>query len=109
MITGTIAPPMIAVFKMPENDPWCSATELSASDTMIGHITDANNPTVGNAKSETLAGPNSAADKLASPQTLVATRIFRQSKTFSSSIPRRHPAVSSPQNHDTVVAPVVCA
>src|SRR5437016_13701773 len=62
MITGTTAPPMIPVPKMPEKEPWNSATELRASDTTIGHITDANRPTAGKAMTETIAGPNKAAD-----------------------------------------------
>ncbi|MGA8232313.1 MAG: hypothetical protein WB795_12620 [Candidatus Acidiferrales bacterium] len=44
MTTGTMAPPMIPVPGIPEKEPWYSATELRASDTMIGHITEANKP-----------------------------------------------------------------
>ena len=54
---------MIAVLKIPEKEPWCSATEFRAREITIGHITEANSPIAGKAITETLAGPNKAADK----------------------------------------------
>ena len=34
------APPKMPVHKMPVKEPWCSATELRASEKMIDHITE---------------------------------------------------------------------
>src|ERR1039458_2429843 len=61
MITGTTAPPMIPVLRIPANGPWCSETEFSANETNTGHIMEAKRPMAGNAISDTRAGPNSAA------------------------------------------------
>src|SRR6267154_6251212 len=97
---------MIPVPKMPEKEPWNSVTELSASDTTIGHITEANRPTAGKATVETLAGPNRAADKQNSAPIHAPISTLRLSKIFSNNIPTRQPAVSSPQNQETAVAPV---
>src|SRR6266849_8325616 len=108
MITGTTAPPMIPVPKMPANEPWYSSTELSASDTTIGHITEANRPTAGKAPTETFAGPNNAADKQSSAPTHAPTSTLRLSSIFNSNIPTEQPAVSRPQNQETAAAPVVC-
>ena len=107
MITGTTAPPMIPVPKMPEKEPWNSATELRASDTTIGHITDANRPTAGKAMTETIAGPNKAADSDNRAPRHAPISTLRLSNIFSNSIPTRQPAVSKPQNQETAVAPVV--
>src|SRR5205807_10298625 len=108
MITGTTAPPMIPVLKIPENEPWCSATELRPSDTKIGHITDANSPIAGNANRETLAGPKIARVRQTNAPEQVPIRTCRLSKSLSNPIPQKQPAVSNPQNQDTAVAPVVC-
>src|SRR6516164_2026076 len=107
MTSGTMAPPMIAVLRMPEKDPWYSATELSARETMIGHMIEANRPIAGKATTDTLAGPNKAADKQASAPTEVPIRSLRLSKIFSSNMPMRQPIVSNPQNQETTDAPVV--
>src|SRR5580693_133589 len=107
MITGTTAPPMIPVPKMPENEPWNSATELRASDTTMGHITEANKPTAGKANSEILVGPNKAADRQNSAPTEAPTSTLRLSNIFSNNIPTRQPDVSRPQNQETAAAPVV--
>src|ERR1700674_3418416 len=107
MITGTTAPPMIPVPRMPEKEPWNSATELSASDTTMGHITEANRPITGNAIMETLAEPNKAADKENSAPTHAPMSTLRLSNIFNSNIPTRQPAVSKPQNQETAAAPVV--
>ena len=47
--SGTTAPPTIPVHRMPENEPWCEVTELSASEKMIDHITEAQKPITGKA------------------------------------------------------------
>src|SRR5258708_5223585 len=108
MITGTTAPPMpIPVPRIPANEPWCSATELSASEITIGHITEANNPIAGNARHETSADPNNAADRQSKAPMEAPIRTLRLSKIFSSSIPTKQPAVIKPQNHETAAAPVV--
>src|ERR1700674_3061723 len=107
MITGTTAPPMIPVPKMPEKEPWNSATELSASETTIGHITEANRPTAGKAIAETLSDPNKAADRQNRAPTHPPMSTLRLSKIFSNSIPTSQPAVSKPQNQETAAAPVV--
>src|SRR5579859_213089 len=107
MITGTTAPPIIPVPKMPEKEPWNSATELSARDTTIGHITEANRPIAGKAITDTFADPNRAADRQNKAPTLAPNSTFRLSKNFSNSIPTRQPAVSKPQNQETAAAPVV--
>src|ERR1039458_9973815 len=49
IMTGTIAPPQIAAQRIPENEPWLSATEFSAREMVIGHMTDAHNPMSGKA------------------------------------------------------------
>src|SRR5207245_10390686 len=108
MITGTTAPPMIPVPKMPEKEPWNCETELSASDTTIGHITEANRPTAGKAIVETFAGPNKAADRQSRAPTDAQTSTLRPSNIFRSNIPTKQPAVSRPQNQETAAAPVVC-
>src|SRR5437879_3775349 len=107
MITGTTAPPMIPVPKMPEKEPWNSVTELRASDTTIGHITEANRPTAGKATTETFAGPNNATDRHNKAPKHAPTSTFRLSKIFNNNIPTKQPAVSKPQNQETAAAPVV--
>lgn len=107
MITGTTAPPMIPVPKMPEKEPWNSATELRASDTTMGHMTEANRPTAGKAITETFAGPNKAADKENRAPMDVPMSTLRLSNILSNNIPTRQPAVSKPQNQETAAAPVV--
>src|SRR4029077_13725516 len=107
MNTGTTAPPMIPVPKMPEKEPWNSSTELRASDTTIGHITEANRPTAGKAITETLAGPNKAADNENRAPVDAPISTLRLSKIFNSNIPTKQPAVSKPQNQETALAPVV--
>src|SRR2546427_12083502 len=107
MITGTTAAPMIPVPKMPAKEPWYSATELSASDTTIGHITEANRPTAGKAMVETFAGPNKAADRHNKAPTHAAISTLRLSNTFSKNSPIKHPTVIRPQKHETAAAPVV--
>src|SRR5579864_4749144 len=106
--TGTIAPPTIAVLKIPENEPWCSATELSAREMTMGHITEVNSPIQGKAISETFAGPKRAAQRQHRAPAQAPTNTLRLSKIFKSNIPTAHPPVNRPQNHDTAVAPVVC-
>src|SRR3977135_1440579 len=107
MITGTTAPPMIPVPKMPEKEPWNSSTELRASDTTIGHITEANRPTAGNASTETSAGENKAADKENRAPMHAPISTLRLSNIFNNNSPTRQPAVSKPQNQETAAAPVV--
>ena len=70
-------------------------------------MTDANRPIAGKAMTETLAGPNSAAVKHNSAPRQVPIKTYRLSKIFSSNMPIKQPTVSSPQNHETAVAPVV--
>src|ERR1700682_1089332 len=108
MITGTTAPPMIPVPRMPENEPWNSATELSASDTIIGHMTEANRPIAGKATTETFAGPNKAADRQNRAPREAQMSPLPLSNILSNNIPTRQPAVSRPQNQETAAAPVVC-
>src|SRR5258707_3296011 len=107
MITGTTAPPIIPVPKMPAKEPWYSATELSASDTTMGHITEANRPTAGKAITETFAEPNKAAEREKIAPTHAPMRTLRLANIFSNNIPTRQPAVSKPQNQETAVAPAV--
>src|SRR5467141_2802339 len=107
MINGTTAAPRIPVPKMPEKEPWNSVTELSARDTTIGHITEANRPTAGKAMVETLVGPNRAPDRQSRAPILAPISTLRLSKIFSKNIPIKHPAVIRPQNHETAAAPVV--
>src|SRR5437016_10171381 len=105
MITGTTAPPMIPVLKIPENEPWCSATELRPSDTKIGHITDANSPIAGNANRETLAGPKIARVRQTNAPEQVPISTCRLSKRFSNPIPIKQPAVRHPLDEDPGVDP----
>src|SRR5260370_32715533 len=107
MITGTIAPPMIPVPKMPAKDPWNSTTELSASDTTIGHITEANSPIAGKAITETFDGPNKAADRQNREPIPAPISTLRLSNIFSNNIPTRQPALNKPQNQETAAAPVL--
>src|SRR5467141_3482314 len=107
MITGTTAPPMIPVPKMPEKEPWNSATEWSASDTTMGHITEANRPIAGKAITETFAGPNKAADRQNRAPIPAPISTLQLSNIFNNNIPTEQPAVSKPQNHETAAAPVV--
>src|ERR1700730_833675 len=74
----------------------------------MGHITEAHSPIAGNAIAERRAGPNNATVKQRSAPEQKAMRTLRLSNTFRSIMPRKHPAVSIPQNHDTSAAPVVC-
>src|SRR5258708_17887240 len=106
MIIGTTAPPMIPVPKMPEKEPWNSVTELSARDTTIGHITEANRPIAGKAITDIFPGPNKAADRQNKTPTDAPKSTFRLSKIFNNSIPTTQPAVSRPQNQETAAAPV---
>src|SRR6202035_5567039 len=57
----------------------------------MGHITEANNPTTGNAITEILADPNKAVDKLKSAPTAAPINTLRLSKTLSSNTPARQP------------------
>src|SRR5258708_16376252 len=107
MITGTTAPPIIRVPKMPAKEPWYSGTELSASDNTMGHITEANRPTAGKAITETFAEPNKAAERENIAPTHEPMRTLRLSNIFSNNIPTRQPAVSKPQNQETAVTPAV--
>src|SRR5260221_7218201 len=107
MITGTTAPPMIPVPKMPEKEPWNSATELSASDTTMGHITEAKRPIAGKAITETFAGPNKAADRKSRAPREAQMSTLRLSSILSNNIPTKQPAVNKPQNQETAAAPVV--
>src|ERR1700676_3559007 len=107
MITGTTAPPIIPVPKMPAKEPWNSATELSASDTTIGHITEANRPTAGKAITESFEGPNRAADRQNIAPMPAPISTLRLSNIFNNNIPTEQPAVSRPQNQETAAAPVV--
>ena len=70
-------------------------------------MTEAKSPMLGNATKETLAGPKRAAVKQSRAQMLVPTKTFRLSNNLSNPIPMKHPTVSSPQNQETAVAPVV--
>src|ERR1700722_2641652 len=108
MITGTIAPPMpMPVPRIPANEPWCSFTELSASEITIGHITDANRPMAGKARCAVSAGPNRAADRQSNSPIEAPINTLRLSKILRSSIPTKQPAVIRPQNQDTAAAPAV--
>ena len=48
-ISGTTAPPTMAVTRIPEKLPWCSSTELSARENIMGYMTEEKKPTSGNA------------------------------------------------------------
>src|SRR5438105_15832737 len=95
MITGTTAPPMIPVLKIPENEPWCSATELRPSDTKIGHITDANSPIAGNENRETLAGPKIARGRQTNAPEQVPNSTCRLSKSLKNPLIITPPAASN--------------
>src|SRR5260370_35009115 len=105
MITGTAAPPMIPVPKMPEKESWNSSTELRASDTTIGHITEANRPTTGKAITETFAGPNKAADKENKAPKDAPMVTFRLSKISNNTNPTKQPAASNAKNQQTPASP----
>src|SRR5258708_29682663 len=104
MITGTTAPPMIPVPKMPEKEPWNSATELSASDTTMGHITEAKRPIAGKAITETFAGPNKAADRKSRAPREAQMSTLRLSSILSNNISTKQPSVNKPQTHETTAA-----
>ena len=74
----------------------------------MGHITEAKSPIAGKAITDTFAGPNRAALRESSAPMQVPIKTCRLSKIFNSPIPTKQPAVNSPQNHETAVAPVVC-
>src|SRR6266446_9533546 len=105
IITGTTAPPRTAVLKIPEKEPWCSATELSASEITIGHITEVNRPIAGKAITDTLAGPNKATERQKSAPTPAPINILRLSNIFSSNMPTEQPAVSSPKTRKPQLRP----
>src|SRR5712692_816680 len=107
MTTGTTAPPMIPVPKMPEKEPWNSATELSASDTTMGHMTEAKRPIAGKASTETFADPNRAADRKNREPREAQMSTLRLSNILSNNIPTRQPAVSKPQNQETAKVSVL--
>ena len=46
MTSGTIAPPIMPVQRIPENEPWWLETEFRASEKMIGHMTEAAKPII---------------------------------------------------------------
>src|SRR5215475_7779854 len=73
----------------------------------MGHITEANRPMVGNAKIDKDAGPNRAIVRQTKAPAHAPMSTWRLSKSFKRSIPRKQPAVSSPQNQETAEAPVV--
>ena len=68
-----MAPPIIPVTIMPENEPWCSLTEFKAKENIMGYITEAKNPTIGKAIKAIEEVPNNATVKLimASPVNVI--------------------------------------
>ena len=81
--------------------------EFSAKENMMGYITDAKNPTAGNAYNDIFAEPNNAALKQMSARMVKMTRTFRLSIIFNNKRPRIPPAVINPQKYATASAPVV--
>ena len=98
---------MIAVLKIPEKEPWCSATEFRAREITIGHITEANSPIAGKAITETLAGPNKAADKQNRAPNDAPISTLRLSNIFSSS-KGRNTHHSLHKRTDQFRAPISC-
>ena len=94
---GKTAPPAIPEHKIPDKDPWCSFTELSAKEKIIEYITDIKNPIIGKPIKAISEEPNTAATK----QTIVIKveniNILRLSINFKSSSPKIHPKVNIAQ------------
>ena len=101
------APPIIAVHIIPENDPWCLLTELSANEKMIDHITESENPTIGNAISAMFPGPNSAAVRKNAAIHTALIKIILLSKIFNRPKPIKQPIDIIPQNHPIIDEPIV--
>ena len=97
MTKGKMAPPTIPVTMIPANDPWCSVTELRASEKMMGYMTDAKKPTSGKAIKEVRASPNRAKANEMMARKVKADRTIRLSNNFSNAIPKIPPAVINPQ------------
>src|ERR1035437_8361370 len=103
----TTAPPIIAVHKIPENEPCCLLTELSANEKMIDHITESQNPTIGKAISAAFPEPNNAPVKKIVAKITAVIKIFLLSKNFNRTNPIKHPIDIIPQNHPTIDEPIV--
>ena len=76
---------MMPVTRMPEKEPWCSSTEFSASENIMGYITDAKKPTIGNATNAIFAEPNKAALKLRIAKIVNEISTILLSNNFSNS------------------------
>ena len=107
MISGTTAPPIIPVQRIPAKVPWWLGTELSASEMVMDHMTDAKNPVAGKAISATSVGPNSATEREINAQLVKNTSTCLLSNNFSSTRPRRQPTVIIPQKYEMTEAPCV--
>ena len=97
IIKGAMAPPIIPVTIIPENEPWCSLTEFKAKEKIMGYRTEAKNPTMGKAIKAMEEVPNNAIAKLiiARPVNVIST--MRLSIIFKRSKPNIPPAVIKPQ------------
>src|SRR5687767_1859425 len=107
IIKGTIAPPAIAVIKMPDKEPWCSFTEFNARDNMMGHMTEAKKPIKGKVYKAMSLLPKIESERQIIAAAVKPVSTFRLSIIFTINNPKKVPAVINPQNHDTARAPVV--
>ena len=70
-----MAPPMMAVHKIPEKEPWCFSNEFKANEKITDHMTEAKNPTIGKAYNAVWAEPKSAKlnEIIAAPAKVIST------------------------------------
>ncbi len=71
-------------------------------------MTEAKNPTTGNANLDTAADPSKAKVRVTMAHAVAPMRTHRLSKSFNSSNPTAQPTVIKPQNQATACAPSVC-
>ena len=96
-IKGIIAPPAIPVHNIPDRDPWWYFTELSASEKMMDHITEIQNPSKGKAITAIDALPVSANIKQIIVAAEAPIKSFLLSMIFKRANPSKHPKVSIAQ------------
>ena len=96
--TGTTAPPIIPVLRMPVKGPVVLRHGVQREETRIGHITEANRPTAGMGNYRDLRRSEQSRRKAEHVPRQVPISTLRLSKIFNNPIPMKQPAVNSPQS-----------
>ena len=96
-INGITAPPAIPVQRIPDNEPWCSFTELSAKEKIMEYITEMKNPTIGKPINAICSEPVSAKIKLMMVMEVAKINSFLLSINFNNNRPNRQPTVNMAQ------------